>query len=67
MSEFEIGDRVQVRGSSTSATVLRLDVQKDDAGGTYVMAILQGARGRIFREETTRLLKVGKPEGASSE
>lgn len=58
MSEISVDDVVQVGQSSTTATVIDLLNHEDAAGDAYVMAILRGARGRIFREETTRLTRL---------
>lgn len=58
MGDLANGDVVQVGSSSTTATVIDLVEQKDDAGEAYTMATLRGARGRVFHEETSRLTKV---------
>lgn len=54
----ELGDLVRVGRSDTAATVVELHLEKDAAGGSYVMAVLVGARDRRFREEASRLTVV---------
>lgn len=54
----EVGDEVRVGKGSTTATVLALGVEKDSAGKDYTVAVLSGARDRVFREETSRLTVV---------
>lgn len=54
------GDTVRVGKGSATATVLQVLSEKDTAGDPYQVALLRGARGREFREETSRLTVVKK-------
>lgn len=55
-----VHDVVRVGSGSKTATVLELLDGVDEAGQPYVMALLRGARNRVFREEVTHLTVVKK-------
>ena len=60
MAEVSAGDEVRIGKGSTVATVLAVGQEIDAAGQPYDVAVLSGARDRVFREETSRLTVVKK-------